>query len=165
MKHQLPEYSISASRISAAEECNIGNFFFEMTDATMAASFKVQPVYPFASAYNPLPMHAAWYLEHRKHNPLEESTGLENGAAERLVIVRMQCAAALVRALAHVLPDGVEQDALEEDARLRRLHLRNEDARRRMRCLRGPLLWPCECKDARPRGQGRDDLEWFRQRT
>jgi hypothetical protein len=36
---------MSARRMSAAEECNIGSFFFESTEAMMAASLSEQPVY------------------------------------------------------------------------------------------------------------------------
>jgi hypothetical protein len=39
-----PEYSISASRMSAAEECSMGSFFFERTEAMMAASLSEHPV-------------------------------------------------------------------------------------------------------------------------
>ena len=52
-----------------------------------------------------------------------------------------------------------ENDTLEEHARLRRLHIRDEDPRGGVRSLRRPLLGRCEREDARPRGERRDDFE------
>lgn len=73
--------------------------------------------------------------------------------------MRVERAVTLAACLADVLAQRVEQDALEEDARLRRLHLRDEDARRGVCGLRRPALGAREREDARPRGERRDDLE------
>lgn len=77
----------------------------------------------------------------------------------------MQRPVAFVPVLADILTERVEQHALQEDARLRGLHLRHENARRRVSGLRGPSLGVRECENTCPGRQGRDDLEGFRERT
>ena len=79
--------------------------------------------------------------------------------------MRVERAVALAARLADVLAERVEQDALEEDARLRGLHLRDEDARRGVCGLRRPALGARERKDARPRGERGNDLEGFWERA
>lgn len=72
----------------------------------------------------------------------------------------------LPRALARqadVLPNRVQEHDLEEKTRLGRLHLRDEDARRGMACLRRPVFRMCEGEYAGPLWERRDDFEWLRQ--
>jgi hypothetical protein len=42
-----PEYSMSANLMSAAAECRRGTLTLVNTDATIAASWSVHPVYPW----------------------------------------------------------------------------------------------------------------------
>lgn len=79
--------------------------------------------------------------------------------------MRVQRPIPLVPVLADVLAHRVEEHALKEHARLRRLHLRDEDARRGVRGLWRPALGPGEREDARPGGQGGNDFERLRERA
>jgi hypothetical protein len=69
------------------------------------------------------------------------------------------------RGLVQVGAHEAEDDALEVDTRLGRLHVRDEYPRGRVRGLRRPLFWRGEREDARPCGERGYDLERFGKRT
>ena len=63
------------------------------------------------------------------------------------------------RGLVQIRAHKTEHDALKIHACLRRLHVRDEDARGRVRCLGRPLLGGGEREDACPSGERGDDFE------
>lgn len=67
--------------------------------------------------------------------------------------------------LANVLAHGVENDTLQEDARLRRLHVGDEYPRCSTSRLRRPVLRPREREDTRPCWERGNDLEGFGERA
>ena len=69
------------------------------------------------------------------------------------------------RRLLQIRAHETEDDALEEHARLRRLHVRDEDPRCRVRSLRRPLLGRGERENACPRGERGDNFERFGKRA
>jgi hypothetical protein len=69
------------------------------------------------------------------------------------------------RMLFQIRTDETEYDSLEVHARLLRLHVRDEDPRRRMRSLGRPLLGRGEREDACPCRERGDNLEWLGKRA
>lgn len=113
-----------ANRSMAAAECTRGTLTLASTEAMIAASFSVQPVYRkkitefiFVSVRIRREKKNT-YLEKWEYNSLEERTRLVQAFFQRLVVMRAQLAG-----LADVLPYGVEDDTLEVHARLRGLHV------------------------------------------
>lgn len=100
------------------------------------------------------------HVKQGEHDALEERCGLVQRALEGLVQMRAQLARVFARRrLLQIRAHETEDDTLEEHARLRWLHVRDEDPRRRVRSLRRPLLGRGEREDACPRGERGDDFE------
>lgn len=97
------------------------------------------------------------HLAQREQDPLEEGRRLVDGLLERHV--RMH--AELVRLAPNLLADLLEQNLLVELLALLGVEVRSEDARRGVRCVRGPVFWVGEHEESRPHGERRENLEGF----